>query len=442
MWFKKYRSFILGLIVLHLAFFAFALLKGNISGHVDSEWYIQIAHNLVENGKFYNGDLNQSIEPEFYTIRTPAYPVFIVLSSFFSNNLYLVIFFQAILSIISYWCVSDILKKTGVKINYYLWLLLSIVFFANQLILCNMVMTEILFQFFLVVAFWFFVNYLQSEKTKNIFWMNIAFALAVLARPILLYFSFPMIVLSAWLAWKKKNMKIFLFSFILPAVVALWCFRNYEQTGFYHYSYIKYFNLPDYNVSMLLSKEYGKDYADSTIKVMHQQAGQFTTIEEKGNYLEKESMRLIKEHKLSYLLLNIKGSLIVFIDPGRIDWFAFFRIGSDPFADSIWLQYKKDGFTGVFNAFKNFPVALLLTFIVIMIWNLALLIALIYYVFVWWGDYRARIFILVLLGYLTLITGPYGTARFKVSYYPLLVYVFIAVADHIYQKRKNQKKPA
>lgn len=420
------RKYLLFITLLHAVFFVLALYKGNIQ-LPDSGDYIWQAKNFEATGSFYANDPTQPIKIDYYSKRPPLYGLFIWGVTSIFGSLYGVLLLQNIISIFCAWLVYKLLRNDFGIEKPALWAGILWVLFPNQLLYANMVMSETLLQVLLVGSFYCFLRYLKTNKQYWIIANIVLLALALLTKPVMLYFWVISLVVLLFFAIKNRH-------YLLPLAVALlllvaywWSGLNYQQTGYRHYSSITHVNLKDYNTKYYLFAKYGSEYGDSVIAVIDSAVTEKGSYAQQCEYIKDTCKQILLSDVPAYGKFHARGMLNFMADPGRYDYVSFFNIAQ---TDGLGLlHYISKGDIGELKRFiKTQPIALIIVLLLQMAANVLILLMCVVFVFtktpLW-----PKIYLLVMAGYIWFLTGPIGSARFKVPVYPLLV---IAVVVAIY----------
>lgn len=432
------RKFLIAISLLHLAFFVLSLSAGHIV-LPDSEDYIWQATNFDATGSFYAANPDLPIKIDYFSKRPPFYGLFIwVITSLFSS-LYAVIFFQNLLSIIAAWWIYKLLKDNFSIKKAALYTVVLCVAFPNQLLYANMVMSETLLQFLLVAAFYSFVQYYQNPQKKHFIYLNsIALAIALLTKPVMLYFWVINFMLLLILGIKTRRYWLPLPVLIIPLVAMLWSEANYNKTGYRHYSSITHINLKDYNTKYFLFSKYGSQYGDSVIEVIDQKVATLPTYAAQAEYIKDTCKHILLSDIPAYGKFHARGMLNFMGDPGRYDYVSFFNI---PQTDGLGLlHYLSKGNMQELKGFiKTQPIWLIVVLLLGMAVNGAILMLCFVYLFTKNTPLWPKIYLVALAGYIWFITGPIGSARFKVPIYPLLIIASAIAIQWIYLRLKKSK---
>jgi len=196
----------------------------------DSHGYLDPIDNLLKNGSY---------SPEY---RMPGYGfIYLLFRCFlpFDYSCNILIILQFILAGISVYYLALIAKTVfkSDKIFYVCFYLFLFSTYSNYF--DGWIMTESFCNSALIFSVWFFVNYFQSAKVKNLLFSGMFLTWAVFLRPVFLplFFVFILIVLvntplstlNATGRWKKISLNLLFL--IIPFLITegSWVIRNYNK---------------------------------------------------------------------------------------------------------------------------------------------------------------------------------------------------------------------
>jgi len=243
-----------------------------------------------------------------------------------------------------------------------------------------------------------------------------------------------------YLYFRHFSVKILLTAFILPLIAGLWSYRNYQQTGYFHFSSIKMQNLLELNVGAVISYKYDHETMKSHRKFIRSESDKMNTYKEKSEFLLRTAEDTILNNKAIYSYLHLKGMFNFMLAPGRVDIETFFKRSPEKEISLLYEIEKKGITSGVYYYFSNVDFLMFLTVLLIFIWNIISLPLLFISFFNHKLHLPLRIFIFILLTYIVFVSGPGGYARFKTAIYPLILLLLPFGAEIINQKIMAYKK--
>jgi hypothetical protein len=415
----KLAWLILALVHILVAAVGFVM---NSNQTADSAEYLHQATNLREHLSFYCGEWSAAFIPERFSLRPPGYGVFLSLTSWGSANLLLPVFLQIVISLatiyIAWKCVRII---SGKQVNSWLFLI-PLTGFLTQFIYSGMIMSEILFQFFLISAIACAIMFHHSGMFKWVIGFQVALAVAMLIKPVMWLFplvSFPMIV---WLYSGSGFSKKLYLSFLIPfIIIGGMHFRNYSLTGVAEYSSVSRKLMINYNIPALLEQRVSREEAAFIIDSL-QNSVSGLTYAERAEEIDTYSRNLIQEAPLDYFLLHIKGMLRFFMDTGRWELRNYFQL------QISWQSLGEAG--GSAQYLKQWSPSAIVYQIYCVIINLLLLYALIRFAFNKIVDFRNRRILIGVILYLALLTGPSASSRFRLPAFPLQLVAWGVLIAH------------
>lgn len=390
----------------------------------DSREYLAAAENLRTHGFLYAGNPDESFDPALYSRRPPGYPLLILMAKLFWKNNHAIIIlhlFMIILNVFLIWKISDIVK---IPLIWKYSIIIIFLLYPSQIIYTFTIMSEILFQTLLLLSLISFLKFLEKKKIRYVWYYNLCLSAAVLTKPVLVYFWIPNLLFHVWLALKYRRKAVILMPLILLFTVISWSIRNYYVTGYYHFSSIKSFNLLYYNTYPFLLNKYGEAQADQFLKELESQNAQ-ADFAQKYRNIEKACYQQLARDPVSYALFHLRGSVFLFIDPGRYDLYHFLRLEKRVGFLSYVSRY---GFRGIFIMLRELPVAAILYLILMLLFNMIILISLIVFTFMPGIKPVFKLMFLLIIIYIAVMTGPVGASRHRI---PVLPYLVLTIAFSI-----------
>ncbi len=425
----KHHIFITSLIGIHLLFFVIKIIIGDFF-IVDSYEYYQLAENIVNTFEFYCGDLQTQIEESNYTRRPPIYSLFIIITSGFLKSTIAILLFQNLLSIISLLWIKQIFEENSFKINQ-LWFFIFIGTSINQFVYTNLVMSEILLQFFIILLLYTLHKLFKNPSWKHLIFFQLIIILLFLTKPVFYLFIIPNIIITLLICRKTKIKYGFLSSVIPLLVFLLYCHWNYNRTGSYDFSSLQNSNLLEWNLKYFHQHKYGPEKALAITSSVLSEASKIQEYPKRQHYIRNQSIKYLKQDLIGYGIFHGKGCLRMFIDPGRFDLFKFFNIQLENPEKGILHYLNNGGLKRAFKFLKSQPIFLVLSFFVILLLNLIKGVG---FVWFWIKNYRKTNFVIVttlfLILYVVALTGPLGASRFFVPVLPAyLVFSVLGCSD-------------
>lgn len=417
---SEYRWFWLVVFLLHGSFLLMQLNFGRMY-LVDSEEYITEAENIIHEGKFYCGDLAQPVRYDDFTKRPPVYPLFIAGIRLLAGSDSVLLFLQMILSIASISMVMILLRDWGFENSGWKFLLPFLVLYPAQYIYMNMVMSEILFQFFLTGMVFCAIRGVQQQSWKWLWGYLICLILGMLTKPILYLFIIPHAGMMIYLMWRWKTLKG-LIPLVVPFLV-VWGYMQWNEarTGYFHFSGIQNLSLLQYTTYNLLIHTYGPEKAlEMADAILYRSLAQPTFVEGQ-KLLSRECTAVIMEHKVAFLMFHFKGMFNFFIDPGRFDLYTFFDLQNADAGQGFLGAFSEGGYKGVISFLGQQPLAIIFLLVLVALANGLKLLSVGVFAFCRKISLLDRVIVIGVILYIAGLTGSSGASRFAVPVFPLLL---------------------
>jgi hypothetical protein len=207
--------------VLFRAFF-FLVVYTSITIFPDSDGYIELSKLI--------SDFNLN---GYHGLRSPGYPLII---AFLNQNLYLVVFFQFCIGILStiFWYKTLINYKFTLKTSFIITLFLGS--FINIFFYETNILVESIVLFFISILFYLISdNILERLTLKNLIGLSLFFGFLVLIKP---FYAFLPFLLFGFLVVKNPSFKTVFSKNIILVVFSLiayygWSYVNKINTGYF-----------------------------------------------------------------------------------------------------------------------------------------------------------------------------------------------------------------
>ena len=394
----------------------------------DSYEYLNQVENIRKHQNWYCGSFSEPFEFDLYSRRPPLYGLFLFIIKSIYNSDFLVLFVQNVLSIINILGVLSLLNFYKFNISSNRVVLFFVILYPSQMIYCNLIMTEILFQTFLFWAFYHMFLFIKNNKFNHLLYYNILIALATLTKPILVYFWIPNLLFLTYFFLRERKFQIILSGLIPLIVVLLISSYNYNKTGYFHYSSIKSNNLLYYFSNFLLIEMHGKEEGSKKFTEIVEHINSIDDYAIKSSEKERIGFEMILDNKLTYAKLQSKGMLNFFLDPGRFDLINFIGI-KEKHDEGLLFAFAREGYSGVMKFILNQPIYIIIYLIIVLLINIVMIASIIYLPFVKRIDVNLKIYIFLMLLYLSFFSGPLSTLRFKIPLYPIILFTIPFLVD-------------
>ncbi len=389
---------------------------------VTEPFYLWDSADYVAQAEVLRGDAPPSDDPAAATRRPPGYPLFLAVLFAVSQSPWWIAFVQSVLGVLNWLLLFDLLARFGLPKRWG-WLVAGLALAPFQLVYPQMLMADLLFQSLVLGAVWAFVRYVLGGPSGWLVGYNVLLAVAVLVKPVLMYFWVPNLVLLAWVVFRREQRWArrwpVVLAFILPAVVLGVSLVNEARTGYFHYTSLKGTNLFTHNAYRTMTRAYGQAEAEALMTPIEAEAAAIEDFGQRETFKEQAATRLIFDHLGTYLALHTQGMVNFLLDPGRYDLYAFFD--GEPPSSGLTYAFTVDGYAGLWRALRAQPVGEVGLLLLLMAWNGFVLVASLFFLFDPRMPLPVRVAVFVLAGYLVAVTGPVGSARYRMTIYPLML---------------------
>ncbi len=422
---RQAYKFLLAIIAITALIYSAAFLHGVLKPEIrmlpDSFEYLKAADNMREHGTFYAGSLKNEINYVLYSRRPPGYPFLLLILSLASPSLSLPVIFQIFLTFIGGIILWHMNRELKIPPLLNVSALAVYLLYPGQIIYSQMIMAETLLQFLLLASAFFLVLFLKRKSWIFIILLNISLGMAVLCKPVMLYFWVPNLFLHI-LLFRKISRKVILAASLIPILfISLWCWRNYQVTGVYHFSSLKTSHIrfsipgaPDEFISS--SKEDFSKELDGADKLA-------------------SSMLLDPKAIISKASRLPRNMASFFLDPGRFDAYSFVPLKEENISTKTFFHPDEDW--SVYFRSISTPVLIYLGMLLLV--NLMIILAFLPFPFLSGPDPYLRFYIVLLVLYMSAVVAAaaMGTARYRLSVEPLLIVGAAVAAAAAWRRLQN-----
>jgi hypothetical protein len=412
------------LVAVHVLALGWALRTGRWA-FPDSDRYVQAAQNLQQHGELYARPWPQSIPRgqavQEFTIRTVGYPVAVLAMGGAEGRPILLLLIQNVVSLliigsILHWWAGRV--KPGRR--HWMMALLCVLTFPAQLIYANAVMSEVLLQAVVMAMTAFGLAFLRSQNMHALAGVAGCAVAALLLKPVFYPLAVAVAGVGVIAAWRMHKKWLAIVGGVPLVVVGLYMGWNQQRTGYLHFSSITDINLLHYNAAGVVRQLEGPQAEEAWVVGVLREAQAQPSFAARQQLIQIRAGAVLRAHPVVYARQHVLGMATLFLDPGRFDVSEF--LGLAPLAGGGFLALVRSG--GLWQAIGHLPLGLLTLLGVLTVANLMRM------VLAARGFWRlrkdtgilrqGRWIALGLLGYVALLTGPLGAARFLVPVWPLL----------------------
>jgi 4-amino-4-deoxy-L-arabinose transferase-like glycosyltransferase len=289
----------------------------------DSMSYVDSARALVQVGRF---ALAPDLPDVPQTVRTPGYPLFIAgLYAIFGERHAPVILAQLVVSVATVGLVYLIgVRFWGATAATMAILILALdytTFLYSQLLL-----TETLFTFALVLTVWIAIRFLLAEQRRPRYalYLGLGLALQALIRPISYYLIFVILpgvlLIGTRSRWKRKELATVSLLILLPWVLLVggWQVRNWLETGSWEFSHIRGVNLLAYRGADIVAKRDGISL-EAARQSIQETIGDTEGMSEgeRSELFARKGLELIRRYPLLFAQSQLQGAAKMMLVPGE-----------------------------------------------------------------------------------------------------------------------------
>lgn len=413
------------LLFVHAACFFWAL-QNRRWDFPDSGRYQQAGLNIREHGQLYARiwptEVPRGQAMQEFTIRPPGYPVVLDLLKGEQGSPWLVLLLQNALSVLAlavvlrWW--ARIAKPPQ---RYWLGAVGLVLLFPAQLIYANAVMSEQWLQACLLGTVWWALIFSDTGKVRHLLGVAVAIGVALLLKPVCFPLAAVMAVAGGWLAWKRKRGVLLLVGLLPVLVAGIYMRWNEQRTGYFHFSSIAEINLLHYNAAGVVRQLDGPVTEEKWVASVLRAANAQPDFAGRQRLIRDRADSVIFAHPFIYARQHLLGMGTMLLDPGRFDISEFLALKPLP-GGGLLARVRSEGWR---EAVGGLPIGLLTVLGLLTLANIGrLLLAIRGFVCLGRGPVSwrlARWLAVGVLGYLALLTGPLGAARFLVPAWPLLL---------------------
>ena len=438
---KKDGRFLLLLFIAHTVFFLVAVFCKRIYMG-DSFEYVYMALNIRDYGWFYCGNPALPVVPEYLTLRPPLYSLFLAFIYLFAVNNWVVILLQNLISIFNIYCLRDTIRKLGYKRRYDYVLMAFVLLYPAQFVHTNTIAPDLLLQTSVLLYFRYFILLLKKREWEYALYMSLALIAGMFIKPVLYPFCWAhCILLLLVAAYFRKGLIRYSFSALLPlCILMLYMSWNYERTGKAHFTSTQSFNAVYYYYFYFIDRK-GMDYAQHFLKEERAKIASVPEFKDRYDYANKRGLQLLKENFAPYMAYHIAHSAKMLIDPGKGEWDMFTghttlgQLYTKP-QKSLILTIREEGWTGFEDYLVRNPSFMLAA--IVLLFNIIRLSGLLAFCFMRKIDWRVRAFVICIIGYFCITTGPIANTRYFMPIYLITIGCATLGLQKVLRRKKNK----
>jgi len=405
----------------------------------DAKEYNRLAINVVENHIFSPDSIppyrQEHSRPPLYPLFVAMlygilgkYPLLVVSAQLMVGTLTVILLFLLVLRI-----------TASEKLSFIASLLFAlspnVSFFSAQLF------TETLFSFLLLLAFYFFVTYIQHRKTRHLFISAFALGLSTLTRVVSLYLPIFLVIFLMYLYGKEIS------KLVIPALLFLamyyitlspWYIRNFVV---FKKPVIVEINLLRGHAAILeanlkkISVQQASDLLENELRVRGENYPQVDTANpiEIARLGRKIGLEHIKRAPLIYAKIHFMGMLANLTIPLGFTHLLFYFTGTSfeqlgsktvVLQDTFVLLSRGKIWPGLKllweNRVKKLPKGILMVFLGCLFYQITMLLFTVMGLFRPYVKKRTILLFVLVILYFLIVTGPLVESRFRAPIEPFL----------------------
>jgi 4-amino-4-deoxy-L-arabinose transferase-like glycosyltransferase len=302
----------------------------------DTSSYVEPARQLIANGRFSASDGTPEI------IRTPGYPMLLVLALLLDRFRLITISLQIVLSCFTVYlvyCTAGLVFETEGAA------LLAAALYALEplsILYTSILVTETLFATVVMVSVYYLMKYLRRQSLWDLLASAVAFAASVYVRPVGYFLPVILAVgLSVWVMitgqHNKRRLILQISAFVVVSLgfTSLWQVRNKVETGYSGFSGISSINLYFYAAaSVLAAKQHVSwrkmqnrlGYQDKRIYFQLHPEQKSWPLAKRLKFMSQEADCILLRDPFTYARIHFEGVLRSIFDPGVTDFLKMFDL--------------------------------------------------------------------------------------------------------------------
>lgn len=383
----------------------------------DDADYRQQAENLVASRGWSSGTPAETeADPRLVSRRLPGYGLVLAAVRAVSPSQVWVGAVQSVLALGLAWGVFRVAARVGpVR-----WgpLAIGLVLTPSFWITAQVELSDLLFAALLFLAAERVVAFAERGRGRELAWANGLLGAAFLVKPVLLYFWPLALALTGWMLWRREARGLSLWpaavAGLVPVLAVGLAIAHGAPTGHREVTSLQTQNLWQQNARRAMLRTGDESVYEAT----DARLAAIPDYTERQRATSDAAREAILARPLAYATVHLQGVATFVLDPGRHDLAIFFGlpVGTSGGMDAA---SRGSGSLARFLAGQSWPMVLVL--VALTLWNVAVAVA--FVAWVWRSDasVELRIWAFVLVAYLAFITGPVGSARYRLAVLPVVV---------------------
>lgn len=334
--YRSIKSIVLFAFFLRIALPLAAILLHNdksIFYSPDTLTYLKPAEEIINTGHF-----STDGSPEI--VRTPGYPLFLILGLLTKNSEITIIFLQIIISCTTVYLIYRISLLLFEKERIALFSAALYAIEPLSILYASKILTETLFTFFIVLFLYFYLKYNKNPHFIRIILSALFLAISVYIRPVSFYIPpYLFVAIGLWSLFNRESSKklvihsLFL-CLISLGLVGIWIVRNNSAADYSGISSISDINLYFYQGASVIATEKKIDFyelqdqmgfGNSSVYYQNHPEQQNWSAGERFRYMRQEGLKAIFQNPITYTKIHLKGIFRILFDPGATDYLKILK---------------------------------------------------------------------------------------------------------------------
>jgi len=414
------RFFVL-FVLIHIGVWLWQITQNHVFT-LDSFEYLHSAENIKQVGIPYNGDFSEPIDLDLYTRRPPLYGLFMLLVSGFTLSIPLILLAQGIISLFALLLFYKVILVAYFTENEQKGFFIALLFTPSWFIYSGFIMSEILLLVLLVSLVIVFHRLPDNFGPQKAAIQGFQLLLTYLTKPVF-YLFWPIQLVFIALYSNRKIKSILLYLGIVLMGITAYSYYNYHFTGNFQFSSMQRIGFVNFNAFHFQMQELGYDGAHAWLdsvetKVKAAYPDNYAAF---SSEMMSASVKFCLSRPFSYALYYAKGVVVFFLDPGRFDLYNF--LGLDKMGQSGLMDViRTQGFWGIWEYVKTQPVGLFLLLWITLGVNGIKFIGYLIYLIRFKSFSKTEWFMLIILMYIAVLTGPNGASRYALPIQFMLIF--------------------
>lgn len=383
----------------------------------DNRDYVQQAENLAAGRGWSSGTKAETeADPRLASRRLPGYGAVLAGIRAVSPAQAWAGAVQSLLALALAWGLWRVAARIGPR--RWVPLALGLVLTPAFWITAQVELSDLLFTALLFVATSRVVAFVEEGNGSDLARAHVVLGLAFLVKPVLLY-AWPLTLgLTLWMLWRRGARGGALWPAALAGLIPLLALSlalaHEAQTGHREVTSLQTHNLWQENARRAMLRTGDEEAFLATSDRLAEVEG----YAEQQEAREEAAREAILERPLAYAAVHLQGVASFVLDPGRFDLVTFVGGEAGP-TGGMDASARGAGTLARFLAGQPWPLLLVLGLLVL--WNV--LAAVSFVAWAWRGGaaVEVRVWCALLVGYLAFVTGPVGSARYRLAVVPLVL---------------------